>query len=476
MLRRRGLLAAGAAWAAGAYAQPLPVVGNASILNLAQLGPPGGVVPGAALDLNFMTGVLDPSITLTRGSVATYFDATGTMQTVTGNAPRFDYDPATLAMRGLFVEETRINGCRNGNGAGAAPGTPGTYPTNWSELNSAGGSIILNVIGSGTESGIPYVDLRFVGTPANTALRMTMGTATEAAAAIGQVWTHAVYLRLVGGSLANIASINVEMVVYDATQTLLNPTGPSFSSVFPTNAPLATQRYANAWPVAVSSGTVASIRPTLVPVIIAAGVPIDFTLRIGGVQLEQGAFATSYIPTTGAAVQRNGEFYDVLSIPWFNPVVGTAMIEFLTYGYCAAAGGYLRFDDGTNSNCFGMAGNSVAPAAIGVGQATGGVVIVASSGVNTSLGVVHRAAANMAVSGDFMSVDGGPPALQGAGAVPIGINRLRIGNWGTGAARVLNGYMRHVRYWPRVLSNGELIGATFHEFPNAELPRQPARR
>jgi hypothetical protein len=66
--------------------------------------------PGATLNLNFMTpGTLDPRITFTRASTATYFDSTGTMQTAAINAPRWDYDPATLLLRGLLMEEARIN-------------------------------------------------------------------------------------------------------------------------------------------------------------------------------------------------------------------------------------------------------------------------------------------------------------------------------------------------------------------------------
>ena len=70
--------------------------------------------PGASLDLSFMIpGTLDPSITFARASTGTYFDATGTMQTAPTNGPRWDYDPITLALRGLLLEDARTNGIRN---------------------------------------------------------------------------------------------------------------------------------------------------------------------------------------------------------------------------------------------------------------------------------------------------------------------------------------------------------------------------
>ena len=66
--------------------------------------------PGVTLDLNFMNpGVLDPRIAFTRASTGTYFDSAGVMQTAAINAPRWDYDPVTLAPRGLLLEDQRTN-------------------------------------------------------------------------------------------------------------------------------------------------------------------------------------------------------------------------------------------------------------------------------------------------------------------------------------------------------------------------------
>jgi hypothetical protein len=45
------------------------------------------------------TQSLDPRISFTRASSATYFDPTGTIQTVNVNQPRFDYDPSTVISR-----------------------------------------------------------------------------------------------------------------------------------------------------------------------------------------------------------------------------------------------------------------------------------------------------------------------------------------------------------------------------------------
>ena len=70
-----------------------------------------GAMGGPSLAINFMTpGTLDPRITFTRASTATYTDASGTIQTAATNAPLWDYDPVTHALRGLLIEkEARTN-------------------------------------------------------------------------------------------------------------------------------------------------------------------------------------------------------------------------------------------------------------------------------------------------------------------------------------------------------------------------------
>lgn len=69
-----------------------------------------GVYTSPSLDLNFMvSSTLDPRVTFTRTSAATYFDATGTMQTAATGVARFDYDPVTHAALGLMIEGNATN-------------------------------------------------------------------------------------------------------------------------------------------------------------------------------------------------------------------------------------------------------------------------------------------------------------------------------------------------------------------------------
>jgi hypothetical protein len=71
----------------------------------------GGAFAGASLNLDFTSGnnTLDPRITFTRSTTATFTGSNGLIQTAAINAPRFDYDPVTLAPKGLLIEEQRMN-------------------------------------------------------------------------------------------------------------------------------------------------------------------------------------------------------------------------------------------------------------------------------------------------------------------------------------------------------------------------------
>lgn len=65
---------------------------------------------------------LDNRITFSRASVATYFNSAGQMTLSSSGQPRFDYDPVTLAKKGLLIESARTNLLLNStiNGANLA--------------------------------------------------------------------------------------------------------------------------------------------------------------------------------------------------------------------------------------------------------------------------------------------------------------------------------------------------------------------
>ena len=110
MIGRRSLLLAGAAFpvrlARGRSASPIRRLWMRAAAGCGLLV---AAWRDARPDLGFLGPTLDPRITFTRAEHRHVFRCTGTMQTAASNAPRFDYDPVTHALRGLLIEEQRTN-------------------------------------------------------------------------------------------------------------------------------------------------------------------------------------------------------------------------------------------------------------------------------------------------------------------------------------------------------------------------------
>src|SRR4029077_13732912 len=118
----------GTAWqpvgqAGPSVATPYGALGRVAMFNWT--GSAWAAVQGPTLDLVFSGPTLDPRLTFTRASTATYFSAAGTLQTAATNAARFDYDPVTHAALGLLIEEARTNVVLNSADANNASWTKG---------------------------------------------------------------------------------------------------------------------------------------------------------------------------------------------------------------------------------------------------------------------------------------------------------------------------------------------------------------
>lgn len=185
------------------------------------------------------------------------------------------------------------NYVRNNSMQGAVAGTPGTAPTNWA---IAATGLTIQLVGTGTEKGVDYVDYRLSGTTGATSGTISFETSTGVDALTAQVWTESAFLSFVGGAKTNITSMFFTITENTAAGAFVaNNDGPDFiASLVP-----ALTRFSAARTLA-GGGTVAKAWPRL-RMSWANGAAVDITLRIGWPQLELGAFATSPIRTTAAA-------------------------------------------------------------------------------------------------------------------------------------------------------------------------------
>jgi len=426
--------------------------------------PPGGGGSGGmgpSLDLNFLTGILDNRLTFTRtgaSNTATRFDSTGTLQPTNTNTPRFDYGSSGgTTPLGLLIEETRTNSIRNPRAEGASAGTPGTTPTNWQ--TSATNGVAQQVVGTGTENGIPYIDLRVFGT--------TTGTGTiyfvrpepvgGVAASPAQIWVFSSFVKLAAGSLANISSITLNILALDSGNTQI---GGSLgqTNITPTNASLASQRTASG--ASTMPALTASVLPQLL-ISASTGLAIDATLRIGIPQLELGSFATYPImPVAGtpAAATRGAEVVSGSVSSWYNFTAGSYICELMTYTIADPTNQpCVEVNDGTTNN---RTNNYIQQPRHGAMAGTVATVAIASTTANSlNANVPFRIGGSYSGSGTVAAMSGSVQSKTVGAANPSGLTTIRIGTNAAGSA-YLDGWIRRVRYYPRELSAAELIALT----------------
>jgi hypothetical protein len=364
--------------------------------------------------------------------------------------PRFDYNPSTLVAQGLLIEEQRTNSVRNNTMVGAVAGTPGTLPTNWSVGGTTTG-LTREIVGTGTEDGITYIDVRFSGTAGaalNPNIIFEVNTAT--AALNGQTWTNSFYLSLVGGSLSNVTNIIPVVSMLNSTPALIGTlAGPAIT---PTNAALRTQR--NSFATTLNQAATAFVN-SQIQFSVANGLAIDITLRIGLPQLEQGAFATSVIPTTTAATTRSADIASIGTLsPWYNATEGTLYAEaspqVSNVSGCNLV--ELSTDVQNRIGLFKLTSTGNASLAVLVSNVTQAST---NSGAWTATGKMTGAYA----TNDFASsLNGSAAATDATGTVPT-VTTLTLGRR-TDNANVLNGHLRRITYTPRRLTNAELQSLT----------------
>lgn len=134
-----------------------------------------GIKP--ALNLVFTGGEsISSMITFTRASGGTRVNSAGLIETLTTDQPRFDYDPVTLAPRGLLIEESRVNNFLNATIDGATLGTQGVTITAvpWTVSFYGTGTITF----SGAYAGSPLVGSGAYPTRSSVTFTPSAGTLT----------------------------------------------------------------------------------------------------------------------------------------------------------------------------------------------------------------------------------------------------------------------------------------------------------
>ena len=272
------------------------------------------VLPKLALD--FTTASLDSRVTFTRttgaSNPATYVNSSGVVTAATNNQPRFDYDPAALTCKGLLIEESRANLVTYSQDFTNAAWTGGTL-TNMT-LGAASGN---SPDGTADAGVLTATDPACSYQSANSIATTIVGTQTMSIyvkSTNRQWWRIRVYRTSANAATCwfdlqnGVVGSNASVGSLTFSSATISNAGNGWWRISMVVSSSAAGTNANFWaaPATSNGGT--------------SGGAIGDALNIWGHQYETGAFATSYIPTTSAALTRNAdvatmtEIYDYLRL------------------------------------------------------------------------------------------------------------------------------------------------------------------
>ena len=275
---------------------------------------------GPAVTFDFAgTLSLDPRITFTRASTATYVDSSGLIQTAAADTARFTHDPTTLESKGLLIEGAATNYipnslCSNANAWG---------------IN---GLVVTDNAGTAPDG---TTTATFVtpetGNYTITSPLRTLPTDGE--------WTNSVFVKPDGMTeftlnATSYGSTGNNSVVFDTTQSGVGGAGITPDAANNANYKRASMvHYPNGW-----------VRISMTVNIVGPDLKGNWQLECTGDgtssfyvwhwQQEQrnvNSFPSSLIPTNGAAVTRAADNADITGTnfsDWYNQSEGTLVVKY----------------------------------------------------------------------------------------------------------------------------------------------------
>jgi len=280
--------------------------------------------------------------TVDRNSTKYVLGSSGSYVSYATDEPAFEFN-SDGSYKGLLVEPASKNEVRNGSATGSTAGTIGSggaFPTNWQDISSGSG-LTIEVIGTGTENGVNYIDIKASGTATGSQFVLAFESVFISAADT-EVWTESAFLKLVDDTnLYN--DVKLRTYNYDSGGFFVNSITGSALTVSTTSL----DRFEETFTL--SGATIAFTRPAIVFSLTATN-SYDFTVRIGWVQMEESPIATSPIPTTSAAVTRvKDDITQTGASSLIGQTEGTVYVE-VDWRATGAYQYLLSVNDGTGNN------------------------------------------------------------------------------------------------------------------------------
>ena len=405
-----------------------------------------------ALRLDFANNhKLDPRITYTRNSPATYTDVTGNVVVADANRPRFTHD-ANGQPLGLFIEESRTNLY--------------TYSTEFD--NAAQWDVVASTISStskiGPDGGVSGLR-QLVEDSSNGIHGVSAGVGLGPILTLTTKYTASVFAKQ--GTRTQISLIfdgEGTPSIFDLQYGNVSSEGTSYRS--------SVETFANGWYRCSSTVTKTNTSGN-VTIALANGGTVVYTgdgtsdAYIYGFDLQQGAFPTTYIPTTATQATREADLAYVNGSnfgTFYNHTAGSWMVD-ATVNYRPTDAvpqnqrpTLLSIDDGTDANRIQIVAESKASPQV---TRAANLVIITGGAIQANIGstanVTTTDAGKVAVFYNTnqigYSLNGGNVQVDTSATIGTTYNRLVIGS-GAGT-NALNGAVSKIMYYAKVITTSE---------------------
>lgn len=430
------------------------------------------------INLNFLNGTLDPRITFTRSSGASYVNKNGFISYVQSGQPRFDYSPSsTGTIRGLLVEEQRTNLIvfSQDQTQWASNPTPNNYYPTANAATAPDGTPTATFI------------LKPITLGNSTVYKTWSGTTSTYYA--GSIW-----LKAGGYSRAAVVFTNSSFANVDTGATVNLSTGSIISVL--NSSTVSVTPYGNSWYrvsiTALSSSTTGNYVFAFYPLdnsnsAVFAGDGVS-GIYSWGAQVETSQygttwpenFFTSYIPTFASQVTRSGDDARIvgqsITSTW-NQNNGTLFAEWVQ----GIQGSASALQGSTGVTCFTNPLYGYNGYGISVSPASNGTDAVIDQGRNQSnysrtnswpyssyltYGQTYKSVVAWDPNTVYGMTDG--YSLQTVSNTVVyknfiqPCNTLYIGNQNIGGVpdTHLNGWVRRIQWWPTTLNSFQIQSLT----------------
>lgn len=436
-----------------------------------------------ALLLDFANSkTVDPRITFTRSSTATYVDEQGVIKTAVAGEARIDHDPATGECLGLLIEEARTNILpESGDLNDQTEWHTSTNPGSLNQSANAGWMVATAnttevVSPDGTNNACKLSGLTTSTFDKNYKVHVVANSSNVSMSAnVDYTWTLFVkdpdsvldsdnQLTFMYGSKFSNTNAYVRFDLSNDTYTFHGDINNESASITP---------YPNGWKKLTATFTNTSSgggpRYFLQELSPQTNSVTQFSANgekfyVWGFQIEQGSFGTSYIPTSGSTYQRLADEAEITGTnfsSWWNSSEGTIVTIAKNFPTNSGYRKAWEFNKGgTNPTHVPSGPTLVASAGNGTsffqspvnGNYTNSTVSIGSTKFKTALAFA---------TGDIAGCGDGGSIVTATSGLDPNVKRIHIGgNRSASPGEVLNGHISLIAYYNTRLGNTTLEALT----------------